>query len=187
MLELKFYPNGNLKDYISRNNLGTTEADKKRWALQMIESVYYLHSKGVRHGDLRLDQWLLDERNARLCDFEGSGFDAQPTLGLEMRSARGLECLSHWLPRPDEDDSSEKTDIFALGSSLYELMAGEKPFAGMDDDTIETRFRQGTFPDTTGLILGVEISKCWNQEFKNAGELLEMARNTFSAEQAPKG
>ena len=63
-IELEFYLNGNLKDFIERNYSSTTEADKKRWDIQMIESVLYLHSKGVRHGDLRLEQWLWDERNA---------------------------------------------------------------------------------------------------------------------------
>ncbi|KIW86582.1 uncharacterized protein Z519_12813 [Cladophialophora bantiana CBS 173.52] len=112
----------------------------------------------VRHGDLRLEQWLLDERNARLSDFNGSGFDAQPTLGLKRRSARGLECSSHWLPRPDDVESSEQTDLFALGSSLYELIAGQMPFAGIDDHTIETRYAQGIFPNTEGLLMAPNLA-----------------------------
>ncbi|OAL32765.1 hypothetical protein AYO20_07721 [Fonsecaea nubica] len=178
-VELEFYPNGNLKDYLEKNYSSTTEVDEKRWAIQMIESVFYLHSKGVRHGDLRLEQWLLDESNARLGDFNGSGFDAQPALGLKRRPALGLECSSHWLPRPDDNDSSEQTHLFALGSSLYELMAGQMPFAGLDDHTIETRYAQRIFPNTNRLLLRIEISRCWNQEFTSAGELLDAARNTL--------
>ncbi|KIW85857.1 hypothetical protein Z517_01249 [Fonsecaea pedrosoi CBS 271.37] len=179
-VELEFYPNGNLKDYFEKNYSSTTEVDKKRWAIQMIESVFYIHSKGVRHADPRLDQWLLDQGNVRLCDFNGSGFDAQPALGLTGRAAQGLECSSHWLPRPDDVDSSVQTDLFALGSSLYELMAGQMPFAGIDDHTIEARYAQRIFPTTGGLSLGIEITRCWNQGFTTAEEFLNTARSKLS-------
>ncbi|KEF50870.1 serine/threonine protein kinase [Exophiala aquamarina CBS 119918] len=181
LIELEFYPNGNIKAYLERKDSKTPEADKKRWGIQMIESISYLHSKGVRHGDLRLEQWLLDdEQSVRLSDFNGSGFDAQPTLALKERPALGLECSSHWLPRPNAVDSSEQTDLFALGSSLYELVVGEKPFAGIDDQTIETRYEQAIFPNTEGLLFGREISKCWHQEFENSKELLNAVTNTLS-------
>ena len=184
-IELEFYPNGNLKAYLERKDSSISEADKKRWFIQMIESVSYLHSKGVRHGDLRLEQWLLDnDENVRLSDFNGSGFDAQPTLALKGRPALGLECSSHWLPRPNDVDSSEQTDLFALGSSLYELVAGEKPFEKMDDETIETRFGQAIFPNTEGLLFGGEIAKCWHQGFENGEELLKAVTNTLSRTQA---
>ena len=186
-VELKFYPNGNLPDYIKSNDSSTIGAEKKRWAMQMIESVSYLHSKGVRHGDLRLEQWLVDhDGNARLSDFNGSGFDAQPNLGLKRRSAQSRESSSHWLPRHDETDSCEQTDLFALGSSLYELITGERPFADMDDGTIETRFAQGIFPSTQGLWLGSDISSCWTRRVKSAAELLNSARRTHSEEQSFK-
>ncbi|OAG43834.1 hypothetical protein AYO21_02061 [Fonsecaea monophora] len=162
-VELEFYPNGNLKDYLEKNYSSTTEVDKKRWALQMIESVFYIHSKGVRHADLRLDQWLLDQGNARL-----------------WRAAQGLECSSHWLPRPDDVDSSVQTDLFALGSSLYELMAGQMPFARIDDHTIDVRYAERIFPTTEGLSLGIEITRCWNQAFTTAEEFLNTARSKLS-------
>lgn len=51
----------------------------------------YIHSKGVLHADLRLDQWLLDDdMQPRLADFNGSGFDSQPVLGLEFTKATSI-------------------------------------------------------------------------------------------------
>jgi serine/threonine protein kinase len=118
----------------------------------MIESVVYIHSKGVRHSDLRLEQWLVDEHgNARLSDFNPSGFDHQPSLGLKGKSARGFERSSHYLPRPYDVDSSVASDLFALGSSLYELVTGQQPYHGFDDNTIEALFAKGSFPKTEGL------------------------------------
>ena len=65
MIMLEFYGHGNLKDYVAIH--GPTQLHK--WAKQMIEAVQFIHSKGVRHSDIRLNQWLLDSgMNARLSD-----------------------------------------------------------------------------------------------------------------------
>ena len=86
-LELEYYPHG-VTTSTHRNKI--TDAALKRCARQMIEGISYLHVKGVRHSDLRLDQWLLDvDFNARLIDFNGSGYDPCPNLGLEGSEAVG--------------------------------------------------------------------------------------------------
>jgi len=67
-IELEYYPNGTLKDHLDQHHADITTSYLKRWARQIIESVSFIH--GVRHSDLRLDQWLLDaDLNARLSDF----------------------------------------------------------------------------------------------------------------------
>ena len=57
----------------------------------------FIYTMGVRHSDLRLDQWLLDaDLNARLSDFNASGYDAKTALGLEGSKALGHEISSHF-------------------------------------------------------------------------------------------
>ena len=64
----------------------------------MIEGVAEIHRNGIRHSDLRLDQWLLDEKlDARLCDFNASGFDANEKLDLQESKSIGLEVYSHFM------------------------------------------------------------------------------------------
>ncbi|KAF2273469.1 kinase-like protein [Westerdykella ornata] len=140
-IELEYYPHDNLKAYISRNGGNVTELDRRRWAHQMIESVAYIHSKGIRHSDLRLEQWLVDtDLNARLGDFDAAGFDDQPELGLKARRPSGLETWSHYLPRDPESGGSVYSDIFALGSSLYELSTGHQPYEAVDGERIQSLF-----------------------------------------------
>ncbi|KAL8942848.1 MAG: hypothetical protein Q9211_001211 [Gyalolechia sp. 1 TL-2023] len=135
---LECYPNGTLKDYVNRYRPNIAEPRLKCWARQIIESALYIHSKGVRHSDFRLDQWLLDaDFNARVTDFNGSGYDANLSLGLEGCKAMGNETASHYLPRDPTADNTVESDLFALGSVLYELAAGQKPFQSLDDYTIE--------------------------------------------------
>ncbi|KAF2176869.1 kinase-like protein [Zopfia rhizophila CBS 207.26] len=176
-IELEYYPNDNLKKYVDRNRSNITEGDLKRWANQMIESVAYIHSKGVRHSDFRLDQWLVDASlNARLSDFDAAGFDNQPNFGLKARWALGLEVPSHYLPRDPEKNNTVESDLFALGSSLYELMAGRTPYNGLEEQLIQSLFRLGKFPNTHGLLLGDIIMGCWTKEFSSAKDILSCGK-----------
>ncbi|KAK3064119.1 hypothetical protein LTR53_018617 [Teratosphaeriaceae sp. CCFEE 6253] len=74
--------NGTLKDYVATH--GPTYL--RKWTQQMIEGVEFIHSRGVRHSDIRLNQWFPDPgMNARLSDFNASGYDDHPDLGLPGR------------------------------------------------------------------------------------------------------
>ncbi len=174
-LELEYYPNGTLRKYVDDHRKGITDGCLRRWARQIIESVAYIHDMGVRHSDLRLDQWLLDsDLNARLSDFNGSGYDARPSLDLEGSKAIGLEKSSHFLPRSPTPDNTVESDLFALGSVLYELVVGENPYQDLDDGTIEALYSQGKFPSVEGLFLEEIIIGCWIIQFHSAHELLRI-------------
>ena len=176
-VDLEYYQNGNLKEYVDSNRAQITQTDLKRWAHQMIESVAYVHSKGIRHSDIRLDQWLLDlGLNARISDFNASGFDFQPDLGLAARPAIGCEKPSHFLPRDPEADSTVQSDLFALGSSLYELVTGQSPYEGLSDESIELLFQKENFPSTETILLGDVIANCWKQKYHSAKDILDYER-----------
>lgn len=172
-IELEYYSNSTLRRYVDDHRKSITTACLRRWARQIIESVAYIHDMGVRHSDLRLDQWLLDsDLNARLSDFNGSGYDARPSLDLEGSKAIGLEKSSHFLPRSPTPDNTVESDLFALGSVLYELVVGENPYQDLDDVTIEALYWQGKFPDVEGLPLGNAMIACWTTQVHSAHELL---------------
>ncbi|THW77460.1 kinase-like protein [Aureobasidium pullulans] len=169
VLILKFYHNGTLKDHI----IAERPKELQKWARQMIEAVQWIHSKGVRHSDIRLEQWFLDSGlNARLGDFNTSGYDDNPTLGLQGAKALGVECASHFMPRDPCEDNTIQSDLFALGSALYELETGSAPFVGKEDETITSCFAQGDFPPISHLSLGSIISGCWRCDYVSATEVL---------------
>ncbi|KAI5245025.1 kinase-like protein [Aureobasidium subglaciale] len=169
---LKYYPHGDLKNHVAKNGRSLTK-QLKRWARQIIEGVAKVHRNGIRHSDLRLDQWLVDEDlNARLCDFNASGYDANKRLDLPASKALGLESYSHYMPRDPELDNTDLSDLFALGSALYELEAGEKPFAGEEGEIITEHFEVGRYPEVDALSFGGITGKCWKGEFETALDLL---------------
>lgn len=129
---------------------------------------------GVIHSDFRLEQWLLDETfNARLSDFNASGYDRNMEIGLEGSEALGAEDASHFMPRDDIDGNTVESDLFALGSTLYELITGKAPYEDRSSELVENLFREGVFPSVDGLQLGDLIMGCWVKNFRSAKEMLE--------------
>lgn len=177
LIFLKYYPHGNPRNHIAKHP-DVTLVDRKKWVRQIIEGLEVVHQKGVRHADIRLDQWLLDcEWNARLSDFNASGFDTNEALGLEGSKALGLEPPSHFMPRDPTEDSSVRSDLFALGSTLYELEAGSIPFADNDDDTITECFEAGIFPEVKDFLFGRVMLGCWRGEYNSATDVLYASDN----------
>ena len=91
----------------------------------------FVHSKGIIHSDLAAHQFLLDSTlYVKLSDFGFSSFSDGDVLSFENPS--------HHLPR-DIDGNMPSTfwsNLFAVGSTLYEVMTGKRPYKGKLDDTI---------------------------------------------------
>lgn len=174
-LDLEYYPHESIRSYLgTKRPVPEAEPSQiRKWGLQMIASIVHIHHKGVLHCDLRLEQWLLDQDlNVRLADFDGGGFAAIPHLGLPERLPNGSEQSGYWLPR-EGYVNNKSTDLFALGSCLYELETGRRPFQEYDEDTVVELFREGTFPSTDGLIFDSVIERLWQERFADAWDVLQ--------------
>ena len=179
-IELMYYPNGNLKEYLEKHRPHIEDTRRKCWARQIIESAEYIHAMSVRHSDFRLEQWLLDEMlNAQLSDFNASGYDSNAERGLRGSDAIGAESASHFLPRDCSQDSTVKSDLFALGSTLFELVTGKAPYDDQPRESIEALFRKGIFPSVEELLLGEIIKGCWTIKFSSAKEVLNFGEQTY--------
>lgn len=170
IIVLEHYNLGNLKDYVVAH--GPTHI--QLWAKQMVEAVAFLHSKGVRHSDIKLSQWLLDSgMNARLSDFNACGYDQQTALDIPGLKALGYEKPSHFMPRDPSEDNTILTDLFALGSALYELEHGSSPFAEVDEEMITGYFSREQFPALSHLRLGDIIARLWRGQYHSATAILD--------------
>ncbi|RFU33672.1 hypothetical protein B7463_g2672, partial [Scytalidium lignicola] len=154
-VDLEFYPHGTLMSYIQTHKESISDTSRVRWALQIIEAVVFAHTKGIIHSDLALRQFFLDsDLNACLADFGASGYPGQEALGMEG--------ASHFLPRDYDQPNTILSDLFALGSTPYELGAGKPPYQGCEDDVIENRFSKKDFPTVNGVLCGSIIMGCWS-------------------------
>ncbi|KAJ5708645.1 hypothetical protein N7488_008446 [Penicillium malachiteum] len=144
-------------------------------------------------GDLAelLGQILIDdEDNAPLSDFNASQYPDNLALGYEK--------ATHCLPRGYEAPNTVSSDLFALGSTLYEPVTGHVPYEELyanvregptaDDDElraqvqmrdiadyrVEQQYKQGIFPDVSQLFCGNIILGCWNGTIISANDALAL-------------
>ncbi|KAH6621466.1 kinase-like domain-containing protein [Chaetomium sp. MPI-SDFR-AT-0129] len=109
---------------------------------QMIGIVEQLHSKGIIHGDVKLDNMLLDhDGQVRLCDFGEARYIHEDERLWEGRTTWAFESPNRWQraqetgrepPPPDIED-----DMYGLGLSIWQLYTGEFPFGEIACDTTE--------------------------------------------------
>ncbi|KAI9837944.1 MAG: hypothetical protein M1837_002652 [Sclerophora amabilis] len=186
-VDVKYYPNGDLVAYLQKHKSSITPGLRLKWFQQIIEAVDHIHEHGVIHSDMALRQFFLDDHlNARLGDFNSSQCPGQPALGFEK--------ASHCLPRDYEEPNTITSDLFALGSTLYELVAGKAPYSDLypveseavmrsddaaviaarierhqqADSKIEALYIQQNFPDVSCVFGGDVILGCWKGEFSSA-------------------
>jgi serine/threonine protein kinase len=164
-LVLQYASHGSVRQYLGRPNGQTVSLSTQlRWAEQATEAIAFLHSKKIFHCDISCNNIFLDkDLNAMIGDFGGSSIDGKEFLSWYETS----HCP------PDLIQPSTKTEIFALGSTLYEIVRQEKPFHGLEEHEIENAIRSARFPCLKSLpLLGVPIHKCWHQEYETVDELL---------------
>jgi hypothetical protein len=68
----------------------------------------------------------------KLGDFSGSSIDGEPVL----------VCYETSHEHPEMTDISIKSELFALGSTLYEIMTGSRPYKGNSDFAIKAAYKE---------------------------------------------
>ncbi len=98
-------------------------------AIQITSALKHAHDMGVIHRDLKPANLLLTENNeVKIVDFGIAklfGFGDQTLVGSVLGTA------DYMAPeQADDGPITPRTDLYALGSVMYAMMAGRSPFAG---------------------------------------------------------
>ncbi|MCB9854211.1 MAG: serine/threonine protein kinase [Phycisphaerales bacterium] len=110
---------------------------KERLALvaQVCDAVHSGHQKGIIHRDLKPDNILVDERGQpKVIDFgtaRATDADMHSTI-QHSEVGRLVGTLPYMSPEQLSGDSRQvdtRTDVYALGVVLYELLSGQLPIA----------------------------------------------------------
>jgi tetratricopeptide (TPR) repeat protein len=98
-------------------------------AAQVAEGLAKAHSQGVVHRDIKPGNLMLTEDGVRILDFGLAKFaDARLKLTLEGSTLGTIAYMSPEQARGDEADA--RSDVWAVGVVLYEMLTGEVPFKG---------------------------------------------------------
>lgn len=138
------------------------------WAVAIASAVHHVHTKGFLHCDISTRNILVtDGWEVKLSDFGSSAALGQVGLGSEEG-----RCRVPSRGRSPNTLPSVKSDLFALGTVLYEIMAWEKPFVHEGTSTVEARYERDEFPDLSGILYGDTIDKCWHEWFDSGEEVV---------------
>lgn len=111
--------------------------------------------------------------HTKLCDFQGRLLGRD---GEILVSGGALENAESFMPRCDKEFADVKTDIFALGSTIYHIITGHRPFPRYDtiDDetTFEELYRKGEFPLLGAGVGGGVVRNCWGGKYESASEIV---------------
>ncbi len=113
-------------------------------AREVAEALDYAHTQGVVHRDIKPANILLSGGHALVADFGLAR--AISVAGGEEFTESGLAVGTAEYMSPEqgggEANLDGRTDLYALGCVVYEMLAGEPPFTGRTKQTIVARHLQ---------------------------------------------
>ncbi|HRI71663.1 MAG TPA: serine/threonine-protein kinase [Polyangium sp.] len=162
-------------------------SDAVDYVLQACEALVEAHAAGLTHRDIKPSNLFLAKRSdgsplVKLLDF---GI-AKPASATDSRlTATGMAMGSPSYMSPEQVRNAktvdQRSDIWSLGASLHEMLAGTPPFraetfpslcaAIIADDPIPIRDIRQDLPPEFQAVIGKCLEKKPEQRYQNVGEL----------------
>ncbi|HKT59064.1 MAG TPA: protein kinase [Gemmatimonadales bacterium] len=128
--------------------------DALRLTREVAEALQYAHEHGVIHRDIKPENILLSGRHALVADF-GIARALTPESGDERLTESGISLGTPQYMSPEqavaERDVDQRTDVYALGCVLYEMLVGEPPYTGPTAQIILAKRLSEPVPRVGGL------------------------------------
>ena len=154
-----------------------------RLAAEVADALSDAHQHGVIHRDIKPENILLSGRHAVVTDFGIAR--AVSAAGGERLTQTGLTMGTPAYMSPEQAAGDQevdgRSDVYALGCVLFEMLAGEPPFTGPTAQVvISKRFTdplpkigsiRDTVPDALDLVITRAMAKIPADRFASAGEM----------------
>jgi len=112
-----------------------SEKDAVDTAWQMLLALNYIHTQGVVHRDIKLENFLYESEGARHLKLIDFGFSKLWTPNTKLRLSCGT--LSYVAPEVLGQSYGSKCDMWSLGVTVFILLFGYMPFSGAEEHQIK--------------------------------------------------
>ena len=194
---MPFVEGESLRDRLNRERQ-LPIAEAVRIATEIASALDYAHRRGVIHRDIKPENILLHDGQALVADF-GIALAASRTGDGTRITETGMSLGTPHYMSPEqamgERSLDSRTDVYALGCVLYEMLAGEPPFTGptaqavvakvlsSEPESLSTLRR--TVPANVAQVAHHAIQKLPADRFESAKAFAEaLANPTFTARTA---
>jgi serine/threonine-protein kinase len=130
-----------LRDRLSREKQLPVE-DAVLIAREVADALQYAHTQGVVHRDIKPENILLHGGHAMVADF-GIALAASRSEGSTRMTETGMSLGTPHYMSPEqsmgEREITPRSDIYALGCVLYEMLSGDPPFTGSTAQAVIAR------------------------------------------------
>lgn len=128
----QYIPGGSVEDLLRRTGKAHLPLDEVlRLADQVARALEHAHRRGIVHRDLKPSNvWLTEEGAAKLGDF-----GLALTLDRSRLTVEGMMVGTVTYMPPEQAlgrETDARSDLYALGAMLYELVTNRPPFLGDD-------------------------------------------------------
>ena len=181
------YIDGNtLRDYLfERGSLSVEEV--LRYIIPVVSALAEAHSLGIIHRDIKPENILISkDGRVKIADF-GLARGAQLGATQTAESSVVLGSVSYLSPEQVQRGICDaRSDVYALGIVLFELLTGRKPFEGespiqiaymhVNDRVPSARSFKPEIPDNIDAVITKATSSNPDQRYRDARELLNALR-----------
>jgi serine/threonine protein kinase/tetratricopeptide (TPR) repeat protein len=146
-IAMAYCPGPTLRDRIAGGPLPV--ADAVRVAAQAASGIAAAHARGIIHRDVKPEN-LIDtpELGVRVVDFGV----AKVAGSLATAAGGAMGTVAYMSPEQSRGEGVDhRTDIWALGVLLYEMLTGERPFGGGGDAVVIHAIRHDPAPDLSRI------------------------------------
>ena len=149
--------------------------------INILSGLEYVHANSIIHRDIKPENILLNLDNngwiARISDFGIAKLEHDK----RSRSMGDTGSIAYMAPEQFFGQYSYRSDLYAVGIILYEIIVGKRPFSGLPKDLISSHLNKPviipkTVPFILRSIIATALQKLPQHRFASASDMLKSVK-----------